>query len=1069
MKVLAVRGCNLASLAGEFEVDLARPPLDRAGLYAITGPTGSGKTTLLDALCLALYDRTPRLSGSGGSPIGAEGSPEELRLRAQDARSVLRRGTGEAWAEVDFVGRDRRAYRARWQVRTARRRAGARLQSAEHSLRELGGGPSLGGTATETLAAIEERLGLSFDQFRRSALLAQGDFAAFLKADAGERSGLLEKVTGTAIYGRLSVAAHERAREEQRAVAALRDAAASQITLDEPSRLDLEAAREAARAARGAAEAERSRAAAAVEWHRARALLHSDVRSAESRLAEATAAWEGAGPRREELARVEAAQGLRPLLERADLADAAWEAARGSHDQARQGRAQAETVLRQRGEALAAALEERRRLLVAAAGEAARGLASAGAARAEAESRHRAAVRSLESALGELAAAEASVAPGTREGLARRRGVLQGRHDGAVAAAGASREAMRLVQAAGRSREEALAEGRAEGLEREEACRARSRSAQAWSRLASEREVLRQAEAVRDLEAHRAGLRPGEPCPLCGSPEHPWAALVPDQALAALGARVAEAESAWRDASEAVARAEERGGARGRAMEEARGRALEAEAALEVPRGRWAEVRRTLAELPQEVADGRALEAARACLEGARRDMASLEAEEAALLAAEGRAAAARSAADGAAEGLRVVEAARLEAERGEREWGEVGRAVERETGPESSSAVEGVEALLALEAPERELGRVAGAAPPPGARVRPAALAHADLASSLGRWRQREAEARDAREEAARALAAAREREADRAAAHRERFREHTEAGAGLEAALASGGMDRATLSRRLALGAVWCEAERAALSAFHDRLQQAQAVLGDRRAALARHDASEAPGLPATEAETALVATVAALDQAEGRWRELELRLRQDDQARGRRAEAALRVRAREEAAALWARMDALVGSHDGSRFRGFAQGLTMERLVAHANRHLEELARRYRLSRVPGHALDLQVIDRAMGDEVRGVHSLSGGEGFLVSLALALGLSSLASADTPVESLFIDEGFGTLDAEALETALAALDALQAGGRQVGIISHVEGLAEKVGVQVRVVRTGPGTSRVEVGAGPR
>jgi exonuclease SbcC len=145
-------------------------------------------------------------------------------------------------------------------------------------------------------------------------------------------------------------------------------------------------------------------------------------------------------------------------------------------------------------------------------------------------------------------------------------------------------------------------------------------------------------------------------------------------------------------------------------------------------------------------------------------------------------------------------------------------------------------------------------------------------------------------------------------------------------------------------------------------------------------------------------------------------------------------------------------------------FAQSLTLDALLAHANLHLDDLSPRYRLARVPGHDLDLQVVDRDMGDEIRSVHSLSGGESFLVSLALALGLSSLSSRDTRVESLLIDEGFGSLDPSTFEVALAVLDALQASGRKVGVISHVPGLAERIGVRIAVKPQGPGRSVVRV-----
>jgi exonuclease SbcC len=157
-------------------------------------------------------------------------------------------------------------------------------------------------------------------------------------------------------------------------------------------------------------------------------------------------------------------------------------------------------------------------------------------------------------------------------------------------------------------------------------------------------------------------------------------------------------------------------------------------------------------------------------------------------------------------------------------------------------------------------------------------------------------------------------------------------------------------------------------------------------------------------------------------------------------------------------------VIGSHDGKLFRSFAQSLTLDGLLAVANSHLEELAPRYQLERVPKHDLELQVIDRDFGGEVRSVQSLSGGESFLVSLALALGLSSMSAHDVRVRTLLIDEGFGTLDPATLDTALAVLDDLQATGRQVGVISHVPALLDRVKAHVRVAPRGGGRSEVLV-----
>ena len=138
-------------------------------------------------------------------------------------------------------------------------------------------------------------------------------------------------------------------------------------------------------------------------------------------------------------------------------------------------------------------------------------------------------------------------------------------------------------------------------------------------------------------------------------------------------------------------------------------------------------------------------------------------------------------------------------------------------------------------------------------------------------------------------------------------------------------------------------------------------------------------------------------------------------------------------------------------------------IEARLLHANKHLSYLSKRYKLQQVPG-TLALQVVDCDMCDEIRTVYSLSGGESFLISLALALGLSSLSSNNLKVESLFIDEGFGSLDAESLRTAMEALEQLQMQGRKIGVISHVQEMSERISVQVQVHKKVNGKSVLSV-----
>jgi exonuclease SbcC len=309
------------------------------------------------------------------------------------------------------------------------------------------------------------------------------------------------------------------------------------------------------------------------------------------------------------------------------------------------------------------------------------------------------------------------------------------------------------------------------------------------------------------------------------------------------------------------------------------------------------------------------------------------------------------------------------------------------------------------------------------------------------------------ARAERARADAA--ERRVRTAAAH-EKSR------GALEAALASRGVDRALVEERLAKGEQFASAGAARLRSLDDRATSTRATLDERRAARERHEVSGRPPLGLEEARAAVVTAAEEARAANERRLELELALRQDDEKRDALAALLPRIDVQRERARRWAAISSVIGSGTGDRFRAFAQSLALETLLGYANQHLEQLSPRYRLMRVPGTDMELQILDRDLGDEVRSVNGLSGGETFLVSLGLALGLSALSTRAARVETLFIDEGFGTLDPDALDQAMVVLEGLRATGRTVGIISHVPELHERIGVLVKVEKTGAGRSTV-------
>jgi DNA repair protein SbcC/Rad50 len=163
-------------------------------------------------------------------------------------------------------------------------------------------------------------------------------------------------------------------------------------------------------------------------------------------------------------------------------------------------------------------------------------------------------------------------------------------------------------------------------------------------------------------------------------------------------------------------------------------------------------------------------------------------------------------------------------------------------------------------------------------------------------------------------------------------------------------------------------------------------------------------------------------------------------------------------------WNQLCALIGSADGKKFSRFAQGLTLARLTQLANRHLRNLSDRYTILKSAEKDLELQIVDHYQADVVRPMATLSGGESFLVSLSLALGLSDLAGRKVQIRSLFIDEGFGTLDSDTLDIAISALENLQASGKMIGIISHVEALKDRIGAQIEVSKQAGGYSRIKL-----
>lgn len=1237
MKIIRICGENLASLAEPFDIDFEAVPLAGAGLFAISGPTGAGKSTLLDAMCLALFDRTPRLSDRGGAPIGRDDEKDELRLASNDVRSVLRRGASEGFAQVVFLGRDGRRYEATWRCYRARRRVDGRLQAQTVTLRDVAADQLLGEGKRDTLERIVEKLGLTFDQFCRSVLLAQGDFAAFLRAEPEQRAELLEKMTGTEIYREISIAAHERARAEKERLATLEARREGQPPLTPEAREALEKETAEARALVEQAKQRFEAAKRAVSWFET--LVQLQAAEGEAVLAEekARATLEAAEPIRLALAEAEAAEPFRPLVQALDGAAAELQAAQSELVQAREQEATAQRLWSEQSALLDASVTALRaaetkqteaepqlqqaRTLDGELKAAREKLREAQEAAACAASERTEAAQQAEAIAGEIAALEQRLESAERwlanhhtlEPLvtswerakqdlrhlyAARRSLLKaidrreenGRtseaaHRSLLDARSAENEArsqVDAVQTALSDAREQLAAVDAEGLRSRraeadrrrtvltsleglvtqalqervslEAARRKGENAGAAVKAAdealraleptleglrgelrAEQRLLERAKASLALDERRGLLVEGEPCPLCGSEEHPYAGDARFSELVQAGeARVSALQAEIEAGHKEATRLASHRAAQASIVEESRSRAGDSEQALakldeayrldrqRLPDGNlpsaleevsevggFVEARRAAeTELDDISTQEKALGALTAKVESLQRqaDQLARQLEGASASVRRNEQEVSRLATEAATiagevrqheesfarlkEELDAVFAARhgwleLFEKRAETfvagidaeiaGWVEQKKAAE-DAGralAESRPKLAAAQALVAkcaqsAESLEHASLQAAQASAEVEARRRallggrPVAEVEAEIRKAVESARRREAEARGAAETSAGKLALARgRREAAEAETTRRTETEET-ARARLDEALSSSSLALEALRERLSRDAAWKEGQRSELERRRGEVGRASAVLAERRSQRERHENAERPEVEADAAALLRDEAQASLEVAERTCADGVAALRMDDANRTRAAEIQQQIDALLPTVERWRTVADLIGSSDGKKFVLFAQSLTLDALLGEANRHMSQLARRYRLQRVPGRHLDLQVVDLELGDEVRSINSLSGGESFLVSLALALGLSSFSARDARIESLFIDEGFGTLDPDTLDVALATLDALQASGRQVGLISHVSGLAERIGVQVRVEPLSVGRSRV-------
>ena len=985
MKILAIRGRNLASLEGDFEIDFTVEPLLSAGIFAISGPTGAGKSTLLDTMCLALFARTPRTDQAKENNVKLQDVSNE-QLSQSDPRFLLRRGTSSGFAEVDFMALNGHRYRTRWSVARARDKENGRLQNPRLALYNLDKEEEEQGTRSDLQARIIDLIGLTFEQFTRSVLLAQNDFSTFLKAEQGEKASLLEKLTGTELYSAISRQIFERNARAKEAFDLIQTRIQGIELLTDEEENDL-------RTRLAGTEKELQRVEKAKAEQQA---LQEAVRSIEQQITIRQRQQKEAADKLVHatelltVARHEYEKGV----EEQQQSETRFKSLQQEILQARKLDIQLDTAIRD----LSHSEQQLKNVMLR---------------KEEAEKKYQAAVLRRRQGAEEIARLTAwRERYKKKERIAEQLSALLLHLDAASATRSGMEAAVRSIetlrqemaalnkqlsdlQQTSANKQQALKRAEADYRNLEEELKAVDAPAldKQIEKLRQEREqlLIEQArlEASGNIKDLRGRLQDGQPCPVCGSTHHPFANQVPVAPVSALTLQLQD-----------LSNKKETYVAHTRHL---------------------TRLQQQLLQLHKELADSEA-----ACKEMAGKQQLAAsrqEREEAIVKEQSTLLTQSLSAADllfGNSEWqkawLQNPETFRKTLTDFARQWHENTEKLhqlERQESAQKAECESLASFLPSLEKQAEESGQLH--------EKNRAAF------SSLQAERKKLLNGRSAdsvEQEYIRRMEELKERLKKLSATQTEQ----------------SGIADQT----------------RGIADQIAKDLTEASADLLRRKAAL---DKWTADYLDSSGGEPLEV----ILSRYTQEKTELAFRLRTQTENKAKVSGLQEELNVRRTESERWAKLNELAGSADGAKFRRIAQGYTLDILLNYANVQLRELTRRYRLERIP-ETLALQVIDRDMCDEVRTVHSLSGGESFLVSLALALGLSSLSSNRMRVESLFIDEGFGSLDAETLRVAMDALESLRTQGRKIGVISHVQEMTERIPVRICVNRAGNGRSFLEV-----
>ncbi len=1243
MKIIAIRIKNLASLEGISEINFTEEPLSSAGIFAITGATGAGKSTILDALCLALYGKTPRYLHA--KEIGIEiHDVQGSTINQGDVRGILRDGTADGFAEVDFVGIDGMYYRASWSVRRARNKVEGNMQADGILLKNITSNIDIPGRKTETYKEIERLVGLNFEQFTRSVLLAQGDFTAFLKANKDEKSSLLEKLTGTHVYSEISRRIYENYKSEEQQ---LRDLNIRNDGINTLTQEDLKILRQEQthlNAQIKVLEMEIETLTKEINWHEQLARFQTSQDLADSALKKAIEVKTNAAESKQKLSQAQQAQHTRT-----------WADALKHTQQQQEGKRKALGNLEESSAALHQQMEKsQKELFICKVDLSSKNKALADAqptleqakkldtllfekkeqllkAKEDAENvseKNRKHQKKLANRQEELTGLSAEIKKQEtwiaenydRKPIADNKDIILSKLQDAQTLLDILQSSTSILSDLQKNikTKEAEKTGLKTNLEslrqewetlkknydthskelllipietlildKNEADLALQNTIQAqahWTLLSSlladfdtldrkqvkdrsdyrsKVETLQQVNqrlpienaqkvtsaqflqkarvaATENVETLRAGLVNNEACPVCGSETHPYTSHNPqlENVLAELEKEHLETETNYLATFGQHNALEQECQTLKRTVERQNEEINAKKTVLDARQKEWEEFDITKEIQVLVLANGEKASWIEEKLQALRKTQSGLQIKIQAHATQKRQLESDKTKFDQLKEtvdtltdqtkdnksALNLLQQQYASILQEQKKASEILGGVKQmlnpyfrysdwmenwKTAPAPFLESIGTFTLKWKETTKKQEQNNNHQEVMAATITELESQAKSLLADTIKKTeiydthkkkyhelrqqrdtifegqdvRHKEIEFKQAIEEVQQKFDEHKLKQQQltlnitKAITQKEQFLIEV---AALETDVrtvsqkikvwldnynqkCSPSLNQEELTELLLLSNDWIDEERKTLQSIDEEVTKATSVLTERSQLLNVHKQIPTSERLLTEITELNIAIKSDVEQKKQAKSEIRFKLQQDEANKNKIGDLLKSIVTQSAVTENWSKLNDIIGSADGKKFRQIAQEYTLDVLLGYANIHLQVLTDRYKIQRIPA-SLGLQVIDQDMGDEVRTVYSLSGGESFLVSLALALGLASLSSSRMKVESLFIDEGFGSLDPTTFNIAMDALERLHNQGRKVGVISHVQEMTERIPTQIQVSKMASGKSKVEV-----